>query len=151
MFKILELSELFVCLEGLVKIFSAWGRDKFLGCGLLGEDQYPGWHYAMLLLCLRLLSIILSQCEALQTKQSTFEMQIADISVWLFCKGQISVNPNNPMLSLAENSRCLYTQYRILLDDAVFQVYVSNGKIELFQGVGVSKSFFLHNTSSTRV
>ena len=42
MFKILELSELFVCLEGLVKIFSTWGRDKFLGCGLLGEDQYPG-------------------------------------------------------------------------------------------------------------
>ena len=32
----------FVCLGGLVKIFSAWGDRKLLGCGLLGEDQYPG-------------------------------------------------------------------------------------------------------------
>ena len=38
MFKVLELSELLVCLGGLVKILSAWGGDrkKLLGCGLLG-------------------------------------------------------------------------------------------------------------------
>ena len=37
MFKVLELSGLFVCLEGLVKIFSAWGgHNKLLDCGLLG-------------------------------------------------------------------------------------------------------------------
>ena len=38
---ILELSGLFVCLEGLT-FFSAWGEKKLLGCGLLGGDQYPG-------------------------------------------------------------------------------------------------------------
>ena len=52
-----------------------------------------------LLLGLRLLLIILSQCEALQIKQSTLEMQILDISIVLFCKGNILVDPNNPMLS----------------------------------------------------
>ena len=38
MFKVLELSGLFVCLGGIVKIFSAWGggQKKLLGCGLLG-------------------------------------------------------------------------------------------------------------------
>ena len=37
MFKLLELSGLFfVCLGGLVKIFSVWGQKKSLGCGLLG-------------------------------------------------------------------------------------------------------------------
>ena len=40
MFKVLGLSGLFVCLEGLVKIFSAWGmgggHNKLLDCGLLG-------------------------------------------------------------------------------------------------------------------
>ena len=36
MSSILELSELFVSYERLIKFFSAWGdRKKILGCGLL--------------------------------------------------------------------------------------------------------------------
>ena len=35
MFKVLELSRLFVCLGAFVKIFSAW-EEKLLGCDLLG-------------------------------------------------------------------------------------------------------------------
>ena len=39
MFKVLELSGLFVFLGGLAKIFSAWGgQKKLLGCGLLGGE-----------------------------------------------------------------------------------------------------------------
>ena len=56
----------------------------------------------LLLLDVCLLSIILSQCEALQTKQSTLETQILDISIGLFCKRHILVDPNNPLLSLAD-------------------------------------------------
>ena len=37
------------------------------------------------LLGVRLLSIIPSQCEVLQIKQITLEMQIPDISIRLFC------------------------------------------------------------------
>ena len=55
----------------------------------------------LLLLGVCLLSKILSQCEALQTKQSTLETQILDISIRLFCKGHILVDPNNSLLSLA--------------------------------------------------
>ena len=35
-FRVLELSGL---LGGLIKIFSAWGEKKLLGCCLLGVDQ----------------------------------------------------------------------------------------------------------------
>ena len=34
---ILELSLPFTHLEGLAKFFNAWGQEKLLGCGLLGE------------------------------------------------------------------------------------------------------------------
>ena len=77
-----------------------------------------------LLLGVRLLSIILSQCEALQAKQNTLEMQIPDTFIGLLCKGHILVDPNNPLLSLAENSRCLHIQYRVSIDNAICQVYV---------------------------
>ena len=80
--------------------------------------------FRLVLLGVRLPSIILSQYEALQTKQSTLEMQIPDISIGLFCKGYILVDPNNPLLSLAENSRCLYIRCILLLDNTVCQVYV---------------------------
>ena len=51
------------------------------------------------------------------------------------------VDPNNPLLPLAENSKCLYIQYRVLLDDVccmpgVDTTSFNNGKIELFEGVG---------------
>ena len=36
MFNVLVFSGLYVCLGGLVKISSAWGQKKLLGCGLLG-------------------------------------------------------------------------------------------------------------------
>ena len=46
MYNMLELSELFICLGGLIEFFSAWGnRKKLLGWGLQGRDQYTGWHY----------------------------------------------------------------------------------------------------------
>ena len=97
------------------------------GYGLLPKWQFVDQLYQemcylkfclvlLLLLGVCLLSIIPSQCEALQTKQSPLAMQILDISTGLFCKGNILVDPNNPLLSLAENLRCLYNQYRILLD-----------------------------------
>ena len=48
MCNIMGLSGLFVCLGGLVKFLSAWeDRRKLLGCGLLGEDHYPDWHYEL--------------------------------------------------------------------------------------------------------
>ena len=80
--------------------------------------------FRLVLLDVRLPSIILSQYEALQTKQSTLEMQIPDITIGLFCKGYILVDPNNPLLSLAENSRCLYIRCILLLDNTVCQVYL---------------------------
>ena len=80
--------------------------------------------FRLVLLGVRLSSIILSQYEALQTKKSTWEMQIPDIFIGLFCKGYILVDPNNPLLSLAERSRCFYIRCRLLLDNTVCQVYV---------------------------
>ena len=44
MFKVLELSGLFVCLGGLVKILSAWGTEEIGGLWFAKGDQYPGWH-----------------------------------------------------------------------------------------------------------
>ena len=32
---------------GGTKFFSALGTENLLGCGLLGVDQYPGWHYGL--------------------------------------------------------------------------------------------------------
>ena len=80
--------------------------------------------FRLVLLGVLLPSIILSQYEALQTTQSTLEMQIRDISIGLFCKGYILVDPNNPLLSAVENSRCLYIQCRLLSDNTLCQVYV---------------------------
>ena len=79
--------------------------------------------FRLVLLGVLLPSIILSQYEALQTTQS-LEMQIRDISIGLFCKGYILVDPNNPLLSPVENSRCLYIQCRLLSDNTLCQVYV---------------------------
>ena len=76
-----------------------------------------------LLLGVRLLSVILSQYEALQAKQNTLEMQISDTFIGLLCKGHIVVDPNNPLLSLAKNSRCLHIQCRVSLDNTICQVY----------------------------
>ena len=42
MFKVLELSGLFVCLGGLVKILSAWGTEEIAGLWFAKGDQYPG-------------------------------------------------------------------------------------------------------------
>ena len=47
MFKVLELSGLFVCLGGLVKILSAWGTEEIGGLWFAKGDQYPGWHYVI--------------------------------------------------------------------------------------------------------
>ena len=73
-------------------------------------------------------------------------MQIPDISIGLFCKGHIMVDPDNSLLSLAENSTYLYIQYRVLLDDeclsGVCTTSLNNVKMELIEGVGVSTSFF---------
>ena len=80
--------------------------------------------FRLVLLGVLLPSIILSQYEALQTTQSTLEMQIRDISIGLFCKGYILVYANNPLLSPVENSRCLYIQCRLLSDNTLCQVYV---------------------------
>ena len=41
-FKALELSGLFVCLEGLVKIFSACGTEEIAGLWFARGDQHPG-------------------------------------------------------------------------------------------------------------
>ena len=41
MFKVLELSGLFVCLEGLVKIFLG-GQKKLVGCGSVKGGSVPG-------------------------------------------------------------------------------------------------------------
>ena len=30
---------------GLLSFSVSGGQKKLLGCGLLGKDQYPGWHY----------------------------------------------------------------------------------------------------------
>ena len=54
MCNMLELQGFFVCLGGLIKFFNAWGgvgggggQKILLGCGLPGEDQYPGSHYEL--------------------------------------------------------------------------------------------------------
>ena len=70
-----------------------------------------------LLLVVRLQWIILSQCEVPQTKQSTLEIEITDISIGLFCCEHMLVDANNPLLSLVEDLRYLYIQYKVLLDD----------------------------------
>ena len=44
--------------------------------------------------------------------------------IGLLCKEHILVDPNNSLLSLAENSRCLHIQYRVSIDNAICQVYV---------------------------
>ena len=38
----LELSGLFICSEGLVKFFIAWGDKKIAGSWFATGDQYPG-------------------------------------------------------------------------------------------------------------
>ena len=44
--KILELSELFICLVDLLCFSVSEGQKKKRGYGLQGGgDQYPGWHY----------------------------------------------------------------------------------------------------------
>ena len=70
-----------------------------------------------LLLVVRLQWIILSQCEVPQTKQSTLEIEITDISIGLFCYEHMLVDANNPLLSLVEDLRYLYIQCKVLLDD----------------------------------
>ena len=61
-----------------------------------------------------LLSIILSLCGVLQTKQSISETRILNILIILFCQRHILVDPNNRLLSLTADSICLFVQYRIL-------------------------------------
>ena len=45
----LELSVLFVSFGGLSKCFSAWGTEKIAGLWFARGNQYPGWHYALVL------------------------------------------------------------------------------------------------------
>ena len=61
------------------------------------------------------------------------------------------VDPKNRLLSLAENSKCLYIQYRVL-NDVACQMYdiFTKGKIKLFEGVGVGARFLMHDTRSMR-
>ena len=81
---------------------------------------------ALFLLGVHLLSIIFSQWEVLQAKQSIFENANFGYFHWItvFWKGYILVDTNNRLLSLAKDSRCLYIQYIALLDDVAYQVYL---------------------------
>ena len=108
-------------------LLTLWASFKQVYISTIDVSLYQ-WMYhlefRLVLLGVLLPSIILSQYEALQTTQSTLEMQIRDISIGLFCKGYILVDPNNPLLSPVENSRCLYIQCRLLSDNTLCQVYV---------------------------
>ena len=99
-----------------------------------------------LLLGVCLLSIILSQGEVHQIKQSTLEMQIPDISIRLFYWGDIFVNPDNSLLPFAENSRFVYSMQSFIRWCCILGVCTTsfnNGKMELFEGVGAGTCFFL--------
>ena len=107
----------------------------------------------LFLLGVHLLSIILSQWEVLQAKQSIFENANSRYFHWItvLWKGHILVDTNNRLLSLAKNSRCLYIQFIVLFDDAAYQVYLRDLLIienEIIRGCRGWSTIFLQGISS---
>ena len=49
MWNLLELSDLFVCLGGLMKLSSTWEYKKIAGLWFARGDQYPGLHHGIII------------------------------------------------------------------------------------------------------
>ena len=83
-------------------------------------------------------------------KAKYFEYANSGYFHWIILlRAYILVDPNNRLLSLADDSRCLYIQYIVLLDDVACQVYVQYLLImenEIIRGCRDRRTFSLHGT-----
>ena len=79
----LELLGLFVCLGETCYVFQCLERQKWsLGCSLLGDDQYPSWHYD-----LQTVKVFLKKEKV---NKSSFTSQITKPAVsWGYCVRKI--------------------------------------------------------------